>query len=64
MQSLTMNYFIFLESVLKSKDVQNTDNTQKAQKPWEAFEKVSTGIHMPAGTRLGTAGLVVKADGS
>jgi hypothetical protein len=35
-----------------------------SQKSWRAFEKVSEGIKMPEGTRWGTAGLVVKADGS
>ncbi len=32
-------YDLFLESELKSNDVQNTDNTQKAQKSLQAFEK-------------------------
>ncbi len=55
-----MNYFIiFLESKLKSNDVQNTESPKIM-----AFEKVSAGINMPAGTRLDTAGLVVKTDGS
>ncbi len=57
-------YYLFLESELKSNDVQNTDNIQNAQKSREAFDKVSAHIKMPAGTSLVTAGLVVKADGS
>jgi hypothetical protein len=57
-------YDLFLESELKSNDVQNTDNTQKAHKSLQGFEKVSAGINMPAGTSFVTAGLVVKADGS
>ncbi len=52
-------YNLFLESGLKSNDVQNTDKIQNAQKSRKAFDK-----KMPAGTRLGTAGLVLKADGS